>query len=149
MKKNNFLINVFFFICLLLCIAFTNCEPQKRINRILNRHPELKRDTVLTIHDTTFTKAFTFDTLYNVTHTRDTIVLERKNVEVKIFHHNDTIFLKTIVKPDTIYKTIKIPYSKIVYTIDERKKWLMFWLGMASVLIFIVLFYIVLKWIKP
>lgn len=147
MKK--FIKNGLLLFCFALCIFLTNCSPQKRINRILNRHPELKRDTVYTIHDTTFTKSFSYDTLYNYTHSRDTVVIERKNVQVKIYHTNDTIYLKTNVRPDTIIKQIKVPIRQMVYTIDERKQWSMFWLGSALVLFLLALIWLVLKWIKP
>lgn len=141
MKK----ISNFLPLILLLLLA---CNPQKRINRILNRNPELKRDTVLVIRDTLITKAFTFDTIYNYKTTHDTVFFKKENVQVKIFHHNDTIFFKADAKADTIYKKITVPYRQIIYTKDDSKRWLFFFIGISSILILIVLINIVLKWIK-
>ena len=136
-------------ICILcIYILFGACNPQKRINRILNQNPNLKRDTVYTIRDTTFIKAFTFDTIYNYKNSIDTVFLKRENVIVKVFHHNDSIFVKALVKPDTIVKTISVPIRQIVYTNDDKKRWLFFWVGCASILFILVIIIIVLKWIK-
>lgn len=145
MKK----INKIIIVSILAILLDFACTPQKRINRILNRHPELKKDTVITYHDTTVLKAFTFDTVYNFKNTHDTVVLERRNYQVKVYHHNDTIFLKADVKADTIFKTIKMPFKQIVYTTDDKKRWLFFWIGSACVLLCLAVLVIVLKWIKP
>lgn len=137
-------------ICLLIIyILFGACNPQKRINRILNQNPNLKHDTIYTINDTTFIKAFTFDTIYNYKNSIDTVFLKRENVIVKVFHHNDSIFVKALVKPDTIVKTISVPIRQIVYTNDDKKRWLFFWIGGASILFILAIIVIVLKWIKP
>lgn len=131
-------------IIILSLFFLASCEPQKRINRILNRNPELKRDTTILIHDTLVTKAFSFDTIYNFKHSKDTIVINKNNVQVKIFHYKDTVFLKTNVKADTVIKTLKIPYRQIIYTIDNKKKMLMFWLG-TSVAFFLIVVMVFIK----
>ena len=145
LKNGKFIISVF---VLIIYILFGACNPQKRINRILNRNPNLKRVTIYTINDTTFIKAFTFDTIYNYKNSIDTVFLKRETVIVKVFHHNDSIFVKALIKPDTIVKTISVPIKQIVYTNDDKKRWLFFWIGCASILFIIVIIIMVLNWIK-
>ena len=125
------------------------CSPQKRLNRLLKHHPELKRDTTVTVYDTTFIPQYSFDTIYNFKNSHDTIFMVRNNYSVKVFQHNDSIFIGANVKADTIYKEIKVPFTKIINTTDNRKVWQMFWAGIASVLFLLVLIWLVLKWIKP
>lgn len=141
--------NVLFLVSLFFFVVGYSCSPQKRLNRLLDRNPELKKDTVLTVHDTVITKSFNFDTLYNFKQSIDTVIINRKNVQVKVFHHNDTVYVKTNVKSDTIYKVISVPYSKINYTTDNQKNWTMFWAGMAVILFIIVVVWLFFKRNKP
>lgn len=143
--KYIFSLTMLVIMAMFLCCS---CEPQKRINHILNKHPELKRDTVFVLHDTVITKHFNFDTLYNYTLQHDTVVLQRENVQVKVYHHNDTMYLNTIVKPDTLIKTIKVPVKQVVYTVDERKNLVMFWIGFGVALFIVVVLLLVLIYFK-
>ena len=136
-------------IAALVILLLTSCDPQKRINRILNKHPELKRDTVITVRDTVITKHFAFDTLYNYTLQHDTVFLKRENVTVKVYHHNDTVYIKTDVKPDTIIKTISIPVKRVVYETQTRRNWVLFWLGAFLGLFVLILSFLALKKYKP
>lgn len=141
--------NVFLIVSFFLCVAFSNCSPQKRLNRLLKNNPELKRDTTVTVYDTTFIPHYSFDTIYNFKNTHDTIFMVRNNYSVKVYQHNDSIFIGANVKADTIYKEIKVPFTRIINTTDNRKVWQMFWAGIASVLFLLVVIWLVLKWIKP
>lgn len=135
-------------IALLCCLMGCGCNPQKRLNRIIKKHPYLAKDSTYIIHDTTVTKAFSFDTVYNFTHSADTIYLHKENVIVKAYHYHDSIYLGATVKADTIYKTITLPTKQFNVTVDERKKWLFFWVGIAITLFVLALLNTVFKIIK-
>lgn len=130
------------FLLALLCA----CSPQKRINRILNRHPELKRDTVLTYYDTVKIPGFRTDTLVNWHSTRDTIIINKNNIITKVFVHKDSVFIGQTGSPRIIKKHFKVTIPRIVYEINDTKRWQFFWIG-AAVLGFIIIVLVVVLFI--
>lgn len=55
-----------------ILIFLAACTPQRQLARLLQRHPELQKDSVITFHDTIFTpyvktaESFTFEDLQNL-----------------------------------------------------------------------------------
>ena len=137
-----------FLIAMLCCLMACSCNPQKRLNRIISKHPYLAKDSTYIIHDTTVTKAFSFDTLYNFTHSTDTVYLKQHNVTVKAYHYHDSIYIGATVKADTIYKTITLPTKQFNVNVGERKKWLFLWIGIAGTLFLLAVLNMIFKIIK-
>ena len=114
-----------------LIIVLVSCSAQKRITRIINKHPELSN----TIDSVVIKEYETFDTQTFVNEI-DSLVIENQSVTTKIFRYYDTLRVEQDIKPDTIVKYVtKIqPYKK---ELKQSKQWL--WaLGLVLVLIILV-----------
>ena len=114
-----------------LIIVLVSCSAQRRITRIINKHPELSN----TIDSVVIKKYETFDTQTFVNEI-DSLVIENQSVTTKIFRFYDTLRVEQDIKPDTIVKYVtKIqPYKK---ELKRSNQWL--WaLGLVLVLIILV-----------
>ena len=114
-----------------LIIVLVSCSAQRRITRIINKHPELSN----TIDSIVIKEYETFDTQTFVNEI-DSLVIENQSVTTKIFRYYDTLRVEQDIKPDTIVKYVtKIqPYKK---ELKQSKQWL--WaLGLVLVLIILV-----------
>ena len=114
-----------------LIIVLVSCSAQRRITRIINKHPELSN----TIDSVVIKEYETFDTQTFVNEI-DSLVIENQSVTTKIFRYYDTLRVEQDIKPDTIVKYVtKIqPYKK---ELKKSKQWL--WaLGLVLVLIILV-----------
>lgn len=105
--------NSFVFFC---CLIFVwSCSPQKRLDRLVKHHPELiKKDTAF-VKDTFFLPSYKTDTTF-VEHNNtitDTVYLTKDKIQVKYYHHHDTVYLSARYNGDTLVKTIKVPYDRI------------------------------------
>jgi hypothetical protein len=93
----------------------TACNPQRRLNRLVKKHPELVKVDTLIIRDSfkITVPSIQIDTFVKLEQLKDTIYFQKDFVTVKLFQRNDTIFM--LAKTDTIFKTvykeIKVPYK--------------------------------------
>ena len=113
-----------------LIIVLVSCSAQRRITRIINKHPELSN----TIDSVVIKEYETFDTQTFVNEI-DSLVIENQSVTTKIFRYYDTLRVEQDIKPDTIVKYVtKIqPYKK---ELKQSRQWL--W-ALGLVLVFIIL----------
>mgnify|MGYP005990442021 CR=1 FL=1 len=109
---------------LLILVILSSCSLEKRIERKLRRaerkiekltikYPSiLKKDT---LHDTVevYTPLVQYDTSFIDTN-RDTIFINKDRLSIKYIRVGDTTFIQGECKSDTIIKTIKVPYEKVV-----------------------------------
>jgi hypothetical protein len=106
----------------LLVVAFGlfSCSPQKKLHRLLKKHPELKETQIVRVKDTVHVviPETRIDTVLSIQELiKDTIILEKEYLKAKFYIKNDSLHM--VLKHDTIYKTIirEIPVKvdKIVY----------------------------------
>ena len=104
---------------LLLLFTLWGCTPQKRLNRLVKKHPELITTVVDTAHfDTTIVQHY--DTA-RITETwqridtmqiHDTVILQGPKYTVTLHRtHYDTVKVEVAAQPDTIFITKDIPVS--------------------------------------
>lgn len=127
-------------VLLMMLAAGSGCTPQKRLDRLVKKHPHLSRiDTVKVTDtftvmvpgiraDTNFTKPSFLDAL------KDTIILKKEQLTVKIYEYRDSVFIDA--KCDTVYKTVirevRVPYptvtpnTKKVLDWKEKLFWILF-----------------------
>jgi len=105
-------------------VILSSCSLEKRIEHRLRRaerkiekltikYPSiLKKDT---LHDTieVYTPLVQYDTSFIDTN-RDTIFINKDRLSIKYIRVGDTTFIQGECKSDTIIKTIKVPYEKVV-----------------------------------
>ena len=113
------------------------CNPQKRLNRLIRKHPELVQKDTIRISDTVIVPAITTDTIWH-SKPNDTLYLYKDKLQVQVIRHYDTIRVQANVKPETIVIKHNVPVEKVVVKNEPKKlnKYLIF----ALVLLFIILF---------
>lgn len=107
---------------ILLAIFLAACSPSKRLQMLLDKHPELSRADTVTVLDTVYIPG---DTLWRQVLLRktDTVTIENERQVVRVVRiptgspcDTAAIFMDIMaeVKPDTIYRTIEVPVDRIV-----------------------------------
>jgi len=107
--------------CIILILA--SCSPQKRLNRLVKKHPELIKVDTLSVHDTIHTETIKADTVFKDTTflrlLRDTITVVNDRLRINTYHYRDSIFIEGECLGDTIIREIKVPYQKIIVKHDK------------------------------
>lgn len=92
----------------------TGCSPQARLSRLVARHPELKRNDTIKIHDTVFIPASLVDTSAKVK-PGETLFINKGQLEIQIIRMpGDTIRVKGGCKADTVIKEIPVIVPRII-----------------------------------
>lgn len=91
---------------LIFIIAFfiVACSPQKKLSKLIKKHPELvqSKDTTIYFHTSKTDTNFVFNTQSS----RDTFVVE--NTNTKIYRHYDTLRIYTPPRVDSVVITKNI-----------------------------------------
>jgi hypothetical protein len=118
----------FLFILLLL---LSSCTPQRRLERLLKKHPELTNVDSVVIRDTIriIVPKVRIDTVVNIEELWDTIYLEKDQLAVKVWRDRynkvyiqgqcDTVFVEKIIDrkvPVKIYEETPL-WKKVFYWI--------------------------------
>jgi len=135
------------FLALIIANLIGSCTPQKRLDRLVKKHPHLSRiDTVkvtdtLTVMvpgiraDTNMTKPTFLAAL------KDTIILQREQLTVKIYEYRDSVFIEGSC--DTVYKTVirevKVPYPTMTPNSATHTQKLTWFERLVLVAMFVVL----------
>ena len=114
-------------------LLLTACSPERRLQRLLDKFPELSRVDTITVTDTIVVPG---DTLWRsvLLRTTDTVTVENERQVVKIQRIRtgspcDTaaiaLDVEARVKPDTVYSTITVEVPRVVPCPEDAKvhKW--------------------------
>jgi len=106
---------VFFSVPWFLIIVGTlvSCSPQRRLERLIDHHPELLMGDTIPFQDTIIRLPVKVDTAFTLTSLIDTVKIVRDRLEVSLIRISDTIRLKAACKADTIIRTLSIPVERI------------------------------------
>ncbi len=131
-----------------ILILIVACSPQKKLNRLIKKHPELlTQDTLnLVIHDTIYVENVYYDTVTQLSYHDSTIVVNNEKVYLKYFYDTLTreIFHEVTCYGDTVYYTKEIPIIVDKVIVEE----LTWWQKYGSIIIIsgvLLLFLILLK----
>lgn len=131
---------------LLIIVLLASCTPQKRLARLVKKHPELVRADTITVIDTftVVTPRTRIDTFYSIKQLIDTVVLQKENLKVVTYLKNDTVYLNA--ECDTIViekiRTVNVPTN----TIELKKQY--FWEDRWFKFLFIVIFVaLLIRWL--
>ena len=138
------------FLIAVLLLGMFACTPQRRFNRLIEKHPHLLTTDTIYIHDTIeiLVPKIEYDTIYSehffTEITRDTLVIQKDRLRVEIYH--DTIKKNVYIRGecDTITVT-KIVERKIPVKYYEKTP---LWKKILGWLIFIAILYGVYRLIK-
>ena len=111
MVKKGF-IQIFFLIVLLV-----SCSPQKRLNRLIEKHPTLVQIDTIIIRDTVIVESYAHDTTTIFQFHDSTTVVNNERVILKYFYDTLTreIHHEYICIGDTIIQEKIIQVEKVVY----------------------------------
>jgi PBP1b-binding outer membrane lipoprotein LpoB len=109
-----------YIIILLIALTLGACSPQKRLHRLVALHPELVQNDTIHIIDTTIIPEVRIDTMIHTDQLRDTVIITKENIRVKIHQVNDTVYIEAERESDTVILHKEIPIEKIVYQKPNR-----------------------------
>ena len=122
---------------ILLAISFS-CSPQKRLNRLLKKHPELVQTDTIWKTDTVIVEAVKIDTTFKFKHDTITIVEDRLTVKTFFNYHDSTIYISAKCESDTIIREIPVQVQTI--SAKPNTDWNFYLLIILGILVFIALF---------
>ena len=125
-------------VVLALLLFLSSCTPQRRLNRLLKRHPYLLQEQqTIIVHDTvTVTIPGTkVDTLFSISELRDTVYFSKEQLHVKTWIKNDTVYIQA--ECDTVTKTVirEIPVKTNKFIYRKPRDGLILWLIVIAALI--------------
>lgn len=93
-------------IYIVLLLQLTSCYTKQQAIRKFC--VPLVKDTIITIHDSIQVPISQVDTVFLQQHS-DTVIVENDSVRVEYIRYHDTVYLRGISKPRTVYITKEIP----------------------------------------
>jgi len=102
-------------IILIVSILFVGCSPQKRLQRLIKKHPELveiKYDTIR-LRDTIYIENYIHDTVNEIRFHDTTIIVNNEKTFARYFYDTlrQEIYHEIECKGDTVYYYKEIPFK--------------------------------------
>lgn len=121
-----------------LLVIFISCSPQKRLERIISKHPELTKKETIIIKDTFITKSIEIDTMFF--NNTDTFTITKDNIIIKYSKIHDTVKITMNKPPDTIIKRVPITVEKVIYNNSKIRISNFIEIGLLILILLIVIF---------
>ena len=127
---------------ILICLI-VGCSPQKRLNRLLTKYPNLTEQDTIVVRDTIMVERYIHDTTTVLEFHDTTTVINNERVILKYFHDTLTKEIHHYVecKGDTVYMEKLVPIEKAVFRElswwDKYKEFLYIVLVLIGVLMII------------
>ena len=127
---------------LLPILILASCSPEKRIARILKKHPELVKSDTVWHRDTIYTKSVEKDTTFYFNQP-DTVYMNEGKMHVKYYFNKDsTVYLQGKCDADTVIKYYPVQVNSVSVKdgkwYDEAIKYVWF-------LVFLLILYILYR----
>jgi len=130
-------------IIIVISLAF-GCSPQKRLHRLVKKHPELLQLDTIVVRDTIVIEDYVHDTTTILRYHDSTMVIDNSKVILKYFY--DTITREIHHEVECLGKEIitetLVPYEKIV--IQELTWWQKYG-SLVIIISFLILFLLLIK----
>ena len=121
-----------------------SCSPEKRLNRLLTKHPDLIQIDSVLVSDTILIPERKYDTLVKILE-GDTIIIIKDRITTKLIKlPGDSIIVQTTVPGDTIVKTHYI-YNTVYKDSDKWYNEIPWWVVLVLILTMLLLIIVVLK----
>ena len=101
----------------LLLLFLSSCSPQKRLQRLLKKNPQLIELDTIRVIDTVIIDNYTYDTITNIHLHDSTTVINNEKVILKYFYDTLTreIWHEVECLGDTVIKETVVQVEKVVY----------------------------------
>jgi hypothetical protein len=120
---------------LLILSFFFACTPQKKLQRLQNRHPQLFESVTITDTLTVITPNYITDAV--LVRTNDTMKVRESKINLDLFITDTTIYYQIECKSDTI----RVPYEvKCPLTAKKHKKNYIKYLVLIFLILLLLLF---------
>ena len=137
----------------LVILGLFACTPQRRFTRLIDKYPHLLTTDTLTIHDTVKVEVpkVVHDTIINqhffTQITRDTLVLKKERLTIKIFHDTikKTVYIKGECDTVTVEKIVERKIPVKYYEKTPLWKRIFNWLMVAVLLYGVYRLFLFLK----
>lgn len=123
----------------IIAILLVACSPQKRLQRLLDKHPEFTRTDTITVTDTLIVKG---DTAWRLLpfHVHDTIRIDTGRLHVRVVRlPGDTVRINASCDTDTVIREIRVPVDRIVPCPQGYKGKVAGWWRVSAVILFVLL----------
>lgn len=99
-----------------IAIVLSSCSAERRLQRLLDKHPELIAKDTVVFRDTVITKEHSVDSIFSLKHIleHDTITVFKDKIKVRIVNHNDSVYVYAKSSADTVFIEKKIPVDKVI-----------------------------------
>lgn len=110
--------------CALFALT-TSCSPQKKLNRLVKKHPELVRQDTIKIVDTIYIQQVNIDTVTKIIEHDSVVVINNDKVLLKYFYDTlrQEIYHDVTCKEDTVIYEREIVHD----TIEVKPNYTTFW----------------------
>ena len=98
----------------MLMTLLSGCSAEKRLQRLVNRNPQLLQYDTVKITDTAYTDRVVADTFYSIHAIQDTVLLEKEKLRIKTVYKNDTLYVSGECESDTVIMYKEVPIEKVV-----------------------------------
>jgi len=109
-------------------LLLVSCRtPEQKLNKLINKYPELQHDKEIIIRDTFISQRF--DTLVKISLDsfliKDTLFFTKESLQIQTFFKDKYIYLNVKQKPDTVFKTVKVKVRELQYISEDKNsfKW--------------------------
>lgn len=121
---------------ILVILLITSCTPQRRFIRLIDKYPHLLTTDTITIHDTVIVEipSVVYDTVFTehffTEITRDTLIIKKERLTVKIFHDTiqKSVYIHgecdTVIVEKIIERNIPVKYYEKTPLWKEILNWL-------------------------
>jgi len=102
---------------ILACLILFACTPQKRLNRLITKHPELLEMDTIVVIDTVIIENYNYDTTTIIRLHDSTIVINNERVILRYFYDTlrEIIYHEVECLGDTVYTEKIITVEKAVF----------------------------------
>jgi hypothetical protein len=102
---------------ILACLILFACTPQKRLNRLITKHPQLLQLDTLVIRDTVVVESYNYDTTTLIRLHDSTIVINNERVILKYYYDTlkEIIYHEVECLGDTVYTEKIVTVEKAVF----------------------------------
>lgn len=127
---------------IILVFLISSCTPEKRLSRLIKKHPELlKIDTIFT-QDTLIFKTVKHDSIFSIHEImggKDTIIIQTDRLTQKIYTYRDSIYISGECAADTVIREIPTYITKI--EIKDKVPW--WWWTLFGILFISMLWHLI------
>ena len=101
----------------ILILLLVSCSPQKRLNRLITKNPNLIQLDTLIVKDTIVIESFNYDTVTTFKYSDTTIIVNTEKVLARYYYDTlrQEIWHEIECKEDTIFYEKLVPVEKVVY----------------------------------